>query len=218
MNTSTEVSNLYKGLIEARSDIKSVPKNKQGYGYKYATLDSIIDMLDDALPKHGLGYSQWVTMQNDKQALLTRVFHISGEWMEDVVEMTDTELSGKANATQQAGASITYYRRYALSAIFGIASDEDVDGMVDKQPKTAIKPTPKPSVKKQEPEPYIKADMDKRVSEGETIESVLKDYADILQTDKINPVSDMSDAEKTAVARALWNRNKKLQQQGEKAC
>jgi hypothetical protein len=50
--------------------------------------------------------------------------------MEDTIIFSLTEIS-KANDTQKLGASITYFRRYALSAIFGIASDEDIDGNIE---------------------------------------------------------------------------------------
>lgn len=39
----------------------------------------------------------------------------------------------QANDTQQAGAAITYGRRYALSAIFGIATDTDIDASSQKK-------------------------------------------------------------------------------------
>lgn len=207
MHTSEMTNSLFKALIEAAPEISSIGKSKQAYGYKYATLDSLIDMLRAVLPKHGLWYVQMPTRQNGVSALTTRVFHTSGEWIEDSIEMTDTELQGKANDTQRVGASITYYRRYALSAIFGVAADEDVDGNINniRQP---TKPTPKPEQKKQDPLAYIKADLTARQSSGEAYESIIKDYADLLKTDQVRNVDNLNDAERTALATAIFKRRK----------
>lgn len=130
MQTSQEVSNLFKALCECKKDFVPLPKNKKGYGYSYTPLDSVIDMLNNVLPKHGINFVQFPSTMGESYALTTRVFHVSGEWMEDTIIFNMTEIS-KANDTQKLGASITYFRRYALSAIFGIASDEDIDGNIE---------------------------------------------------------------------------------------
>jgi hypothetical protein len=203
-------NSLFKALIEAAPEISSIGKSKQAYGYKYATLDSLIDMLRTVLPKHGLWYVQMPTRQNGVSALTTRVFHTSGEWIEDSIEMTDTELQGKANDTQRVGASITYYRRYALSAIFGVAADEDVDGNINNIRQQPTRQTTQPA-KKQDPLAYIKADIKARQDGGEVHESILKDYADLLKTDLIREVDDMNEAEQTALATAIFKRRKSNQ-------
>ena len=203
-------NSLFKALIEAAPEISSIGKSKQAYGYKYATLDSLIDMLRAVLPKHGLWYVQMPTRQNGVSALTTRVFHTSGEWIEDSIEMTDTELQGKANDTQRVGASITYYRRYALSAIFGVAADEDVDGNINNIRQQSTRQTTQPA-KKQDPLAYIKADIKARQDGGEVHESILKDYADLLKTDLIREVDDMNEAEQTALATAIFKRRKSNQ-------
>lgn len=130
MQTSQEVSNIFKAICECKKDFLPLQKNKQGYGYKYVTLDAVIDMLNTVLPKHGLGFIQFPSTNEGEYTLTTRVIHESGEWLEDTIKFNLTEIS-KANDTQKLGASVTYFRRYTLSTIFGIAADEDVDGNVD---------------------------------------------------------------------------------------
>jgi hypothetical protein len=130
MQTSQEVAKLFKSLCECKKDFVPLSKNKKGYGYSYTPLDSVIDMLNTVLPKHGINFVQFPSTIGDNYALTTRIFHESGEWMEDTIIFSLTEIS-KANDTQKLGASITYFRRYALSAIFGIASDEDIDGNIE---------------------------------------------------------------------------------------
>ena len=241
MNTSQETANLMKAMISAAPELSSVTKSKQAYGYKYATLDSVIDMLRNVLPKHGLWFTQMPTRDGEKSTLTTRIFHESGEWMEDSIEMTDTELQGKVNDTQKLGASITYFRRYALSSIFGIASDEDVDGNLNSRPpqKTAgrssnlppqqqtptqpvpAQPAPPKSPEAEEAEKQAKAlaylndNYSRRIKQGETPMSILKDYADLLKSDAQKAVNEMQPNEVRTVARALAERDRERRKSGE---
>lgn len=211
MNTSPETTNLLKAMIESAPEISSISKSKQAYGYKYATLDSLIDMLRCVLPKHGLWFMQMPTRVGEKSTLITRVFHESGEWIEDSIEMTDTELQGKANDTQKVGASITYFRRYALSSIFGVASDEDVDGNLNSRTQTpkSGEVLAQPIKQKIDPVKFLTDDWNSRITQGEAPESILKDYADLLKTDTRKEIKDMTPDECKIVAVAIYMRNKK---------
>lgn len=209
MNTSQDTNELTKAMVEAAPEISSISKSKQAYGYKYATLDSLIDMLRGVLPKHGLWFWQIPTRVEGKSYLTTRIIHSSGQWIEDTIEMTDTELQGKANDTQKIGASITYYRRYVLSALFGIAADEDVDGNLNNV-KPQLKQRPQETERKQDPKVYILADFSRRMESGEQKESILKDYANLLKTDNMKKLSQMTDADKRELATAIFLRNKEL--------
>lgn len=210
MQTSETTNAIFKSMIEVAPEINAIGKSKQAYGYKYATLDSLIDMLRTVLPKHDLWFVQIPTRDEGKSALTTRVIHKSGEWFEDTIEMTDTELQGKANDTQKVGASITYYRRYALSAIFGVATEEDVDGNLNNVQKTqpVSKPVAKPQQQKKDPTPYLLQDMTKRIEAGETKESILKSYAEILKTDSVRPIEQLNDSEKSTLANFIYKQNK----------
>lgn len=133
MITSNEVNEIYKALILARAEIAPVAKTKSAGGrYRYATLDSLIDMLALTLPKYGLGWVQSLSVSPTCTPMLaTRIIHESGQWIEDTVPLPNTKLQGGANESQELGASITYFKRYSLSAMFGIATDEDTDGVAD---------------------------------------------------------------------------------------
>lgn len=210
MRTSETTNAIFKSMIEVAPEINAIGKSKQAYGYKYATLDSLIDMLRTVLPKHDLWFIQIPTRDEGKSALTTRVIHKSGEWFEDTIEMTDTELQGKANDTQKVGASITYYRRYALSAIFGVATEEDVDGNLNNVQKTqpVSKPVAKPQQQKKDPTPYLLQDVAKRIEAGETKESIFKSYAEILKTDSVRPIEQLNDSEKSTLANFIYKQNK----------
>ena len=145
MIISESKANLFGALIKARTEIDAVVKDKDGYGYKYATLDNVISMLKGVLPKYGLGYAQFPETQDGKDGVTTIVMHESGEYMSARYEMEATEMKG-TNLTQQKGASITYTRRYALCSVFGIPTEEDTDGTVDTPTKPAKRAETKSSV------------------------------------------------------------------------
>lgn len=128
MRQSEEVKDLFEALVNARSDIKNLYPSSSGYGYDYVPLEKIIDMLKSVLPRYGLDWIQLPSQGTDNTSvgLTTRIFHKSGQWLEDTVIVPATEVKG-TNASQKLGASITYFRRYALCAAFGIAGDKDVD-------------------------------------------------------------------------------------------
>ena len=210
MNTSENTTNIIKAMISAAPEVSSISKNKQAYGYKYATLDSLIDMLRNVLPKHGLWFMQMPTRDGEKSTLTTRVFHESGEWFEDSIEMTDTELQGKANDTQKLGASITYFRRYALASIFGVSADEDVDGNINSRPSQAKQTSyySQPTKQKLDPAQYVSADFTSRLNAGETKESILECYAQMISKDYIGSIDGLSDNEVKAIATSIYMSNK----------
>lgn len=141
MIISESTQNLFSALIRARTDIETLVKDKAGYGYTYATLDNVINMLKGVLPKYDLGYAQFPETVDGKDGVTTLVMHKSGEYMSARYEMDATPIKG-TNLTQQKGASITYCRRYALCSIFGIPTEEDTDGTAQVQTNTAdSKPT-----------------------------------------------------------------------------
>lgn len=142
MIISESTQNLFSALIRARTDIETLVKDKAGYGYSYATLDNVINMLKGVLPKHDLGYAQFPETVDGKDGVTTLVMHKSGEYISARYEMDATPIKG-TNLTQQKGASITYCRRYALCSIFGIPTEEDTDGVAQGQTNTADS---KPSV------------------------------------------------------------------------
>lgn len=115
-----------KRFIEAQADFETLPKDKQGYGYKYTDWDTVISKVRPILKKHELGFTQLLDTKDGKNGITTRVFSSSGGFIESWVTIPDITIA-KANAAQNFGASITYMKRYALCAMLGISSDEDID-------------------------------------------------------------------------------------------
>lgn len=135
MNTSQDYKNIYSAIIKMRTEIAPIARTRTAsmgkYSYRYATLDSVIELLNVVLPKYGLGCVQTIGTTDGRQTLTTRIIHESGEWIEDTLALPQVRGDSGKNENQELGASITYFKRYALSAMFGIATDDDTDGVAE---------------------------------------------------------------------------------------
>lgn len=127
MKQSESISKLLSGLMDVQREIPTMPKNAKAYGYKYTDLDTITSVIKPILARHDIAYMQSVGMNEQGQNILTtRIFNRDGEYIEDSTILPIIQ-GTKNNSAQTLGMSITYMRRYALCAMFGITSDEDVD-------------------------------------------------------------------------------------------
>jgi hypothetical protein len=157
---------LFKALADFQQEVPTIHKGTSGYGYSYADLPAIFDVINPLLKKHGLGFTQTV---NGTQ-LCTTVFHVkSGEVLEGCADIPqNVELKGM-NSFQILGSAITYMRRYQLSAMLGLVTDKDTDAGGQQVPTTKTKPQQQPV--KQAPKPTPKAE---RIIVAEGDENYLK--------------------------------------------
>jgi hypothetical protein len=145
--------NLFKSLAEFQNEVPIIHKGSKGYGYTYADLPAIFEIINPLLKKYGLGFYQAVTVDG----LLTTVFHSeSGEMIQSItpmpelgyekVQKTKDGLTIDAfiipgfegmNKAQAMGSLITYFRRYAISAMLGLVTDKDADTRNKKAEKTS---------------------------------------------------------------------------------
>lgn len=126
-----------KDFINAQSEILTLPKDKNGYNYKYTDFDTVVKTVKPILKKNHLGFCQLLdSKENGKNGVTTILFHESGESFQSWFELPAVVL-GKANNAQNIGAAISYIKRYALCAILGCSSDEDTDGMTGAQMEQA---------------------------------------------------------------------------------
>lgn len=128
--------NLFKALAEFQQEVPTIHKGTKGYGYTYADLPAIFEVINPLLKKHGLGFTQLMQVNN----LETIIFHCeSGERLTSLAELPQgIELKGM-NAFQVAGSSITYFRRYALSSALGLVTDKDTDAGGEQTPKKEVR-------------------------------------------------------------------------------
>ena len=145
--------NLAKALARAQLEIQNAGKNmkaeivyKDGGAkreLKYADLAAVMDVIREPLAKNGLAFTQFPITDANGVTVLTRLMHESGEYLE-----ASLWLPVPLKTPQGYGSSITYARRYGLSAMLGVASEDD-DGMGGpmqvpgaKAPPRSTKPQP----------------------------------------------------------------------------
>lgn len=119
------MKNLFKALASFQQEVPVIHKGTKGYGYSYADLPAIFEVINPLMKKHKLGFTQLLGDGNIK----TIIFHIeSGETLESEVTIPNNVVLKGMNEFQVTGSAITYYRRYSLSAILGLVTDKDTDG------------------------------------------------------------------------------------------
>lgn len=147
MKQSENYKSLFEAILKAQSEFETLPKDKQGFGYKYTDFDTVITYVRPILQKYGIGFMQSLTTIDGKNGVTTRLFNAAGEWLEDTSILPDVQLKG-TNTAQNMGAAITYTKRYALCAILGISSDEDTDAVIGKSaPVETSRPATKEALK-----------------------------------------------------------------------
>lgn len=128
MNLSSEaIDQIVPALIKARSKFKAAVKDakndafkRNGQGSGYATLDSVIDAVTEALLENGVYYTQQTDIVDARTVLYTRFLHSSGQWIGGAYPVHPVK-----NDPQGEGSALTYARRYALMALAGIAPEDD---------------------------------------------------------------------------------------------
>lgn len=126
MRKSESIKSLAVALSKFQADVKN-PANTEDNPFfksKYAPLSGILNDVRPLLSKHGLSVIQSPGGDGQNIMMTTLLLHESGEW----IESETLVLKADKPTAQGAGSAITYARRYALSAILGIASEDDDDG------------------------------------------------------------------------------------------
>jgi hypothetical protein len=118
---------LASALVAAQAKMPKVPKDGTNPHFKsrFVSLDSLIEKTRPVLNEHGLALVQFPTV-SDLGAPVLRTILIHGASGEQL--QADMQLMVANPNMQQLGAAITYARRYAWSAVLGVASEDDDDG------------------------------------------------------------------------------------------
>jgi hypothetical protein len=122
------MKNLFKNLAGFQNECPAINKNIKGYSYKYADLPQVLEVIKPLLAKYNLGFTQLVESVENNVGVKTILFETqSGESIETTIFAEIPDFKG-ITKIQSLGSIITYLRRYSLSAILGIVTDEDNDG------------------------------------------------------------------------------------------
>jgi len=116
---------IYTQLAKFQQEVGTINKDSKGYGYNYASLDNIVAIITPFLKENNLGF----THTFDGTDIICTLFSTEDEnVITSRLSLPQETLKGM-NMSQSMGASITYARRYTLSAILGLVTDEDTDGV-----------------------------------------------------------------------------------------
>lgn len=108
---------LTPALVAFQATVKAPPKTRENphLKNKYADLQDVIDTIREPLTANGLAISHEVS----GTTLITKLLHVSGQSLKTEMPL----LMGKQDM-QGLGSALTYARRYSVSALLGIASDD----------------------------------------------------------------------------------------------
>lgn len=133
---TAEQAELNKSLIKALSETKDIHADSTNpfHKNKYASLSAHLQVLKPIFAKHSLAILQMPVshcFETTSIGVRTIILHANGASIETSCFIPVTaETKG-----QEAGALITYLRRYALASVAGVATEDD-DSEIDRIAKT----------------------------------------------------------------------------------
>lgn len=144
---SKDITELAKELISVQAEIAPAKKDATNPFCKsrYATLNSVMEACRGALLNHGIWLTQIPVPAPEMYgpgylALLTKLTHSkTGQWQSSLIVAPLPK-----NDPQGMGSALTYCRRYALTAMLGMVTDDD-DGEVARIPSSPAVRAPRTS-------------------------------------------------------------------------
>jgi len=110
-------------LLKAQTEMTTPKKGSINpfFKNKYADLNDVLSAVVPALNNNGIVLLQPLVNIDGKNYVKTVLMHESGETFESLAEIFCT----KQNDAQAYGSGISYARRYSVSSICGIGSEDD---------------------------------------------------------------------------------------------
>ena len=130
---SDKIDKLAASLAKAQSEMKGAEKKSVNpfFNSGYADLNTVIESSFPHLTKYGLTVIQGNDSKPGEFFITTMLLHESGQWIKSKLKMPVEKVTA-----QSIGSTITYGRRYGLSAITGIAQYDDDGNSVSNQSLT----------------------------------------------------------------------------------
>jgi hypothetical protein len=136
LDQSPTIGKLAAALAKAQLSMETARKDAKNphLGNRYADLTSCWAACRKPLGENGLSVAQLTkSVSPDLVKIVSVLLHESGEWIRS--ELTVPAGGNKGvNAAQAMGSAISYGRRYGLSALVGISTDDD-DGTASGMPQ-----------------------------------------------------------------------------------
>lgn len=117
------MKNIAIALIKAQKEMQTPKKGSVNpfFKNKYADLNDVLAAIVPALNNNGIVLLQPLVNIDGKNFVKTVLMHESGETFESIAEI----FCNKQNDAQAYGSGVSYARRYSLSSICGIGSEDD---------------------------------------------------------------------------------------------
>ena len=131
---SPEIVEIIKAVSAFQTKCPLIVKDKLNphLRSKYADLGNILQTINPLLGECGLAVFQMPV--GDSGDLITLITHTSGQWLRFCYRMKPMD-----NKPQSIGSTLTYQKRYALTAALLLPVDDDDDGEAgSKKPKSKI--------------------------------------------------------------------------------
>ena len=116
---------LIAALCKFSAGVPPIPKNGEGQFGAYPLLDDILKIVTPELAKNGLFLNTTSSTEDGAPQLITRVYHVSGEFCESKTRLI---VAPGRNPVHQAMSAVTQQRRYEILNILGITGTNDDDG------------------------------------------------------------------------------------------
>ena len=120
------IGKLAGALAKAHLSLTNGGKDKEGYGYNYMELGTIINIARKPLADNGLAIIQSHAQEGNKVLVESLLIHSSGEWVKNTLGIPVTPMK-QLSAAQMIGVCMTYGRRYSMQSMLMIAGEEDTD-------------------------------------------------------------------------------------------
>lgn len=228
METSERIDELAAALAKAQGEFTNPHKNRDvkvrmkaggEYTFAYATFDAILDVVRKPLADNGLSLIQSLGTDAKGDVVITRLMHASGQWVQ-----FPTPIFCAENGAQAFGSGITYAKRYAITALLVIASDEDDDGNAasgnqatakDRAPRKSAPPkTEPPADTKNQAREYEAAmspeEMEQFTKDRNTFCERISKADSLMTLDEIATDLKTSPERIKGVVRPLWLARKKV--------
>lgn len=128
---SEQINELAAAMAKMQGELESAAKSSSNpyFNSKYADLATVWDVCREPLSKNNLALIQQLANEGEKTILITTLMHGSGQWIRSIVPILITPRVNKQGIAtmdpQCVGSAITYFRRYAMTAMLGITQDDD---------------------------------------------------------------------------------------------
>lgn len=196
---SNALDKIAPAVVKAQAELMPATKDSANpfLNTKYADLNSVWNAVRKTLTDNGLCVVQGpIGDSNGNIGVATLLLHASGQWIKCVLKTKPSKYD-----PQLIGSLITYFKRYCLSGVTSVCTEEDDDGeaAMNRQ-KTAVKP--KPASRSFDKTPELESDLNK-IRAQKSMEALIhavnevKDkYSNLKNKDILNKIKEAATSTK----------------------